>query len=118
MPSCAMPRFSNSSDSSHMIQCDIPYMRKARPIATAIEPTLAMPFNYDQIETRLSTQASRRSRQFEFCRQFGQLPAIRDIARFSAEFAREAVPLVDRRGNGRRAVAIADSAQGLNAGGV
>ena len=59
MPSCAVPRFSNSPDNSHIIQWDMPCSRSTRPIATAIPPTLATPFSHDQIATKPTENSSR-----------------------------------------------------------
>ena len=40
MPSCTVPMFSNSADTSHMIHCDMPHSLSTRPMTTATAPTV------------------------------------------------------------------------------
>ena len=59
MPSCTVPMFSNSADSSHMIHCDIPHKRSTSPVDTATAPMLAASLSQSQIASEVTLTSSR-----------------------------------------------------------
>ena len=58
MPSCTVPIFSNSPDTSHMIHCDMPHSLSTRPMTTATAPIdTALP-SHSQIDAAVTENSS------------------------------------------------------------
>ena len=58
MPSCTVPMFSNSADTSHMIHCDMPQSRSTRPMTTATAPMVTASPSHSQIDSALTENRS------------------------------------------------------------
>ncbi len=58
MPSCTVPMFSNSADTSHMIHCDMPHSLSTRPIATATAPIDTASSSHSQMAVLVTANRS------------------------------------------------------------